>query len=43
LDKPIVHILAFHTHTGKHEITAFDWEQYLLFADQHLKAKTNSR
>ena len=39
LDHPIVHTIGFHTHTGKHEITAFDWEQFLLFADKHLKAK----
>jgi hypothetical protein len=37
LDTPIVHTIAFHTHTGKHEITDFDWEQYLAFADMHLK------
>jgi hypothetical protein len=37
LDKPILHTIAFHTHSGKHEITAFDWQQYLIFADMHLK------
>jgi hypothetical protein len=37
LDKPIVRTIGFHTHTGKHEITAFDWEQYLVFADMHLR------
>jgi hypothetical protein len=38
LDKPILHTIGFHTHTGKHEITAFDWEQFLAFADMHLRA-----
>jgi hypothetical protein len=36
LDHSILHTIGFHTHTGKHEITAFDWEQFLAFADMHL-------
>jgi hypothetical protein len=38
LDRPIIRTIAFHCHTGKHEITAFDWQQYLTFADMHLRA-----
>jgi hypothetical protein len=36
-DRPIQHTIGFHMHTGKHEITVFDWEQYLAFADMHLR------
>ena len=37
LDQPIMKSLAFHIHTGGHAITAFDWEQFLKFADIKLK------
>lgn len=28
--------IGFHYRTGKHEVAAFDWEQYFKFADMHL-------
>ena len=37
LNRPIQHTLAFHYRTGKHEVTDFDWEQFLRFADIHLR------
>ena len=36
LNKPILHTIAFHIRTGKHEVTEFDWNQFLLFADKYL-------
>ena len=36
LDKPILHDLAFHEHTGRHAILATDWKVFLDFADRHL-------
>lgn len=37
LDQPIMKSLAFHIHTGGHAITAFDWDQFLKFADMKLR------
>jgi hypothetical protein len=33
VDHPIVRSVAYHVRTGKHDITAYDWDQYLKFAD----------
>jgi hypothetical protein len=37
LNQPIQHTLAFHIRTGKHAVTAFDWDEFLAFADAHLR------
>jgi len=37
LNQPIMRTLAYHYRTGKHAVTEFDWDQFLKFADMHLK------
>jgi hypothetical protein len=35
LDSAIMHDIGYHCHSGKHEVTALDWQHILQFADMH--------
>jgi hypothetical protein len=37
IDQPVQGTIAYHVRTGKHDITPYDWDQYLNFADKHLR------
>lgn len=38
LNQPIMHTIAFHYRDGKHAVTEFDWNEFLAFADMHLRS-----
>jgi hypothetical protein len=36
VNQPMQGQIAYHIRNGKHDVTDFDWEQYIKFAKKHL-------
>lgn len=37
LDQPVLSRIGYHVRRGKHDVTEFDWQTYLDFADKHMR------
>ena len=36
VNQPVMTTVGYHIRTGKHDVTDFDWQRYMDFADKHL-------
>ena len=37
VNQPVGDLVRYHMRTGKHDVTDYDWHQYIKFADDHVK------
>ena len=39
VDQPVGETIGYHVRTGRHNITGYDWQRYMDFADKHFGRK----
>ncbi|MDA2926245.1 acetylxylan esterase [Acidobacteria bacterium AH-259-G07] len=39
IDRPVISTIAYHIRTGKHDVTEYDWQRYMDFADKHFNPR----